>query len=321
MRKQIVCVLVLLQFVFACNTKPRTIAHKQFYYWKQSYTINADYQATLDACATQKIFIKCFDVDAQCKPVAKLHWQTAASKQYQYIPTVFIHNANFKQADTALASKVLALVNQIMGAQQIAYTQLQIDCDWTASTKQNYFAFLQQLKKISNKNISVTLRLYPYKYRTACGIPPADSVVLMCYDMGDFKNPNCRNSILDNNILSTYLINKPYPLPLSIALPAFSWQLLYRQGQFVGITKKLALQNTQLFTPHQNNYVVNKNYYDTNVHAYLQAGDNIRLEKPDAETLRSTIQLLQQRIQHPVADYIIFTLDSNLLQHYEIDKL
>jgi hypothetical protein len=321
MVKQIVLYTLLLHLVISCKYPSATIANKQFYYWKQTYQITPDYQTTLNACGTQKIFLKCFDVDANGKPVAKLHWQSVANKQYQYIPTVFIHNNNFVQSDTSLASKVYTLINQIMSSQQITYTQLQIDCDWTASTKQNYFSFLRQIKLLTSKNISVTLRLYPYKYRTVCGIPPADSAVLMCYDMGDFKNPNCQNSILDNQILSSYLIKKPYPLPLSIALPAFSWQLLYRQGQFIGITKKLPLNNKQLFAQHQNNFVVKNNYYDTNINAYLQANDNIRLEKPSTETLINTVQIIQQRLQQPIADYIIFDLDSNLLQNYEIDKL
>ena len=57
----------------------------------------------------------------------------------------------FKHLDSLaiqqMAKNTLSLCKQILNAQQLNISELQIDCDWTKSTRTNYFYFLNQLKK------------------------------------------------------------------------------------------------------------------------------------------------------------------------------
>ena len=64
--------------------------------------------------------------------------------------------------------------------------EIQIDCDWTASTQEAYFEFLHYLKeKAKDKQIqlSATIRLHQLSMTP----PPVDRGILMMYNTGDVK--------------------------------------------------------------------------------------------------------------------------------------
>ena len=60
-------------------------------------------------------------------------------------------------------------------------TDILIDCDWTDKTRDNFFYFVQCLKKeFADKEITVTLRLWQYKRNKPEDIPPVERCLLMC---------------------------------------------------------------------------------------------------------------------------------------------
>lgn len=73
-----------------------------------------------------------------------------------------------------------------------------IDCDWSIQSKENYFYFLKKIKsKLDTKwSVSTTLRLWQFKNRNEAGIPPAERVLLMCYNIESPKKQNIQNSIV-----------------------------------------------------------------------------------------------------------------------------
>ncbi|MEM0544143.1 hypothetical protein WFZ85_16275, partial [Flavobacterium sp. j3] len=93
--------------------------------------------------------------------------------------------------------------------------------------------FLKKLKEISKKEISCTLRLYPYKYPDKMGVPPVDKVMIMCYNLiNPLENEN-KNSILDLAELESYLISVPkYHKHIVIAFPIYSWMQVYLNKRF-----------------------------------------------------------------------------------------
>lgn len=113
--------------------------------------------------------------------------------------------------------------------------EIQIDCDWTASTQEAYFKFLHILKeKAKDKQIqlSATIRLHQLSMTP----PPVDRGILMMYNTGDVKQLSCQKPILDMKDVAPYIQHLgSYPLPLSAAYPLFSWRVLFREGKFVGI--------------------------------------------------------------------------------------
>ena len=125
------------------------------------------------------------------------------------------------------------------------FNEIQIDCDWTKYSKEKYFYLLKKIKELSDKKLSCTLRLYPYKYPDIMGVPPVDKATLMCYNLIKPLSQQNKNSILDIEELKKYLNEKKSsPLHLDIVLPTFYWTQLYQNNQFVqllGLTLKSSI--------------------------------------------------------------------------------
>lgn len=99
--------------------------------------------------------------------------------------------------------------------------EIQIDCDWTKSTRNSYFAFMEELHKLTqehNMKLSSTIRLHQLSQ-----VPPkADKGVLMVYNTGDFRDRNEEKPILDVDVVLKYAdYLSDYNLPLATALPVF----------------------------------------------------------------------------------------------------
>jgi hypothetical protein len=125
----------------------------------------------------------------------------------------------------------------------VSVKQIQFDCDWTASTKEKYFAFLAAAKELfSDMVVTSTLRLYQYKYPQQAGVPPVSRATLMCYNAGDVTKKDTRNSIFDADEIMSYLKDaEAYSIPLDYALPVFSWALVYRENKLRNIISSQVL--------------------------------------------------------------------------------
>lgn len=174
---------------------------------------------------------------------------------------------------------------------------IQIDCDWTAKTKDKYFHFLKELRKeLPGREVSATVRLYPYKYPKKMGVPPVDRVVLMCYNLGGIATPQTVNSVFDLKELEKYLDAKDYPLPVEIALPVFGWYAWFRGGQFKGIIYESPefVASDVLSKRDHNNHLVVKDTVIQN--KYLREGDVLRMEYPDAKEVDRAAALITKKI-------------------------
>ncbi len=197
-------------------------------------------------------------------------------------------------------------------------TELQIDCDWTAKTKEKYFRFLAKLKALNpGITLSATIRLYPYKYPEKMGVPPVDRGMLMCYNLGSIKSVRTNNSIFDIEEMEPYFNGAAYPLPLDVALPVFSWQVWFRGGQYKGIvhSKIEPGENSTAFTQTTKNIlrvntdtVINDNYY--------REGDEFRLEEPDPDQLIKAMALLDRKLPG-YSRITFFDWDLSSINRYE----
>jgi hypothetical protein len=180
-----------------------------------------------------------------------------------------------------------------------AADEIQIDCDWTAGTREKYFLFLKKLKMLyPKKTLSATIRLYPYKYPEKTGVPPVDKGMLMCYNMGSIQHFSTENSVFDLSTLRQYLTNKKYPLQLDVSLPVFGWYVWFRDEKLKGIIYK-----TEDFEPGEMDIFAKeeKNRYrlkaDTILQDnYLREGDVLRREYPDDDELEKALKLIQSKI-------------------------
>ena len=233
--------LTLLLLLLGCNGRKEHAVN--FYYWKSQVDIGATEKKYFDALKAETLYLRAFDVDDEGNGAiakGKIDAFHPAALNATYVPVVFITNRTFvnkseKDAEL-LSTKVFKLIEEICSANSIkSYSEIQIDCDWTASTQEAYFEFLHILKeKAKDKQIqlSATIRLHQLSMTP----PPVDRGILMMYNTGDVKQLSCQKPILDMKDVAPYIQHLgSYPLPLSAAYPLFSWRVLFREGKFVGI--------------------------------------------------------------------------------------
>ncbi len=224
-------IFIMVFFVLSCE-KPNP--ETSFYIWKSNPNLTSNEVEFFQKTQGKNLYLRVFDVDIdQGRPAPKAILKNFDSKfiDADYIPVVFITNDSFKYLSNSdnqeLAQNIFKLVNEIASEFDFDYQEIQIDCDWTATTRDDFFSFLKNLSKVSQKNISSTLRLHQVKYRQQTGIPPVDKVYLMAYATSNPTEDQDINSILDQNLLMDYLQNiNDYPLDFDIALPLYSWAIV-----------------------------------------------------------------------------------------------
>lgn len=312
-----------------------------FYFWRSEAVLNAKEAATMLQNAG-KLYVKFFDVawnapQQMAIPVAKIRFTDStrnfiSNHQIQVVPTVFITNETMMMLDSAAvlntASQISSLIENTLKQQLPAagISEIQIDCDWTATTRDRYFLLLRELKQKSlfqGKTMSATIRLYQCKYKHKTGIPPVDRGLLMCYNMGNLKHPQTKNSILDPDELSQYTANlDEYPLELDIALPLFNWKVLFRNNEYAGLIQNLpteTLDKALLTNREGNTYRLLK---DTVLLGYeLHKDDLIRQEDSNFEDILRSAKILKPKIRNEKLTLSLFHLDSLTLDNYTTHEI
>lgn len=201
--------------------------------------------------------------------------------------------------------------------------EVQIDCDWTKTTSPRYFKFLQnlQVKYGDTIKVSCTLRLHQYKYRTETGIPPVSKVMLMCYNVEDIKSFSTKNSIFSEEVVKKYLIKERYPIALDIALPIFSWGIVFRNKKFIGILNNL---DEKLVAADTNLIHVKDNLFQFKIdveigNTYVRAGDLLRLEQPNKTEIQNIISLLKRKVVSSQSKITFYHWDHDLIKNYNED--
>lgn len=297
-------VIVLLSTLTSCK-KPGN-ASTAFYYWKTGFKLN-EQQAGLLKQTGNNVYIRFFDVS----------WNDQEQRSYpnavvqlnelpaglNITPVIYITNKTFENtADTAvaaLAGHCNKLINELSAEKKISYTKVQVDCDWSLSTRDKYFSFLKAFKKLNQKRLEATIRLHQVKFKERTGIPPVDAGVLMFYNMGklnaDLQQPN---SIYNEDDAGKYIVYLgSYPLKLDIALPLFSWAIHIREGRVIQVYGKIGrrqLTDRAHFEPieGQANYRATTSFFLDGI--YIKQNDIFKLEETDSNTLNAAaIQLTQ----------------------------
>jgi hypothetical protein len=182
---------------------------------------------------------------------------------------------------------------------KVDFKEILIDCDWSEKSKENYFYLLQKVKKgFPTSKISATIRLWQYKYAEKAGIPPVDKGLLMCYNITKPDDFQTKNSIGTSAELEQYITTNEYKLKLDIALPLYSWAVIFRGNTFKGIlsdydqlmndTIKLKKSSSDKYIL-QDDVLVGQNY--------LRNGDEIRIERISDDELDKMISIIKDKIK------------------------
>ena len=171
-------------------------------------------------------------------------------------------------------------------------SEIQIDCDWTRSTRLLYDEFMQaMLSECHSRHLklSSTIRLH----QLAQTPPPADRGVLMMYNTGDATDIGCHKPILDMHDAAPYLPRlKDYKLKLSTAYPIFAWRILFRGGRFVG------------FIHHEGEYPI-------------LPSDSIAVRQPSAADIIDAVNVIGSRRPDANNEIILFDLNNNNINRFK----
>lgn len=335
MKKTYLLIIISIIFSYCTKKEDRTI-EPSFYFWKQNFKINDSEKQILDSLKVKKLYVKFFDViwkeevnDAV--PVAVLNIDSLSASVLEIIPTVFITNKTMLKIDRdkikTLAKRILKKITEINNQfKNNTISEIQFDCDWSEQSKDKYFYLLNQIKnKIADQNIKIssTIRLHQVKYYKKTGVPPVDKGMIMFYNMGKINDINEKNSILNLKTAEEYLYNfEEYPLELDVALPVFSWAVIFRKGKAVKLINNIdkdLLNDHSKFKKSEDNYTALKSFYLHSIYVYK--GDKIRLEEIKMTDLRKAAKMLSSRIKNRRITVSFFHLDETVAEDYDFQSL
>jgi len=318
--KKIWLLMLLVVLLVACSAKTEKIS-TAFYFWRTTFSLTQTEQQYLKDLDVKKLYIRYFDValqNNQAIPVAPIVFNQKPTG-YNVVPVVYIKNEVFLQNGVAdsLAVKVYNYIQQINKSANVSVNEIQFDCDWSLKSKQNYFQFIEEFKKL-HPNLSATIRLHQIKYPEKTGIPSVNTGVLMYYNMGVI-NAGDDNSIYSQKTAKNYINSlQNYNLPLNIALPVFSWGVHVRSNQVTNLIGGLRvndLKGDQFEKISENRFKVVKDIVFKG--RYLAKDDEIKIEAVSTEQLKEMIHDIKKNSKHKPNEIIFYDLNENNLKAYE----
>ena len=301
----VVCFLLSMGLTLSCSKpKPMPTTMRSGYYWSTTLNMDSVKTAFMRNYDISRMYIRYFDVVAdqsgRAVPNATLKFATDVPQGIDIVPTVFVMPECLRQDRSRLASLIVKRVVQMNETNDVYNVkEIQIDCDWTQSTRQLYAEFMQAMMRECHSRhlkLSSTIRLH----QLAQTPPPADRGVLMMYNTGDATDIRCHKPILDMHDAAPYLPRlNDYKLKLSTAYPIFTWRILFRGGRFVG-------------------FIHNDGEYP------ILPSDSIALRQPSAADIIEAVNVIGSRRPDANNEIILFDLNNhniNRLKHKDYEKI
>ena len=277
------------------------------YHWKTTFEPTAAEIEFLSQHNVKRIYMRMFDVaieqdflngGPEIVPIATTKFASAPPKDIEIVPVTYITIDALRamygdepEYAPLIVERLLAMASY-NGCGEIR--EIQLDCDWTSSTKSSYHRLCQIVKEILNSKqikLSITIRLHQLQESAL----PADKGVLMLYNTGALKNPRTTNSILDITDVKPYIKSSGYPIPLNYAYPAFGWGVKFENDKFVSIVSAEAKAK--------------------------KSQEHIRHERPTVTEILAVKELVEQHLGKPLNGNILYHFDNNQLKNYSNDEI
>ena len=323
MKRNVIAVLLFFLLISCSKSNEPVVS---FYYWKTIFKLSDTEKSTLKENNVTKLYMRYFDIGLHPKtqepiPITPIRFQDKTD-YLNIIPVIFIQNkvmlkSNLNIED--LAQKSVHLIEEINLKNKIDCTEIQIDCDWTLASKDNYLKFIEAFRKLWKKKLSATIRLHQVKYFKKTKIPNVDSGVLMYYNMGTIA-PDSSNSVYNRKVAEKYLKSfKKYPLHLDFALPVFSWAVHIRNQKVIGLRSKLnvdALKKDKNFEQTgQMFFKVRRSNYKNGI--FYEENDVLKIEGVSSEDLKEMAEDLSDNSPQKPNEIIFYDLDEFNIKNHE----
>lgn len=312
------------------------------YYWKTVFHLDSADTAFIRRHDIRRIYLRMFDVIRDCDASApdNLTIPNATVRisdddyafirdsmtEIEFVPVVYITLDALKAMNNhvgTLATNIVERVRNMCRYNELPnVSELQLDCDWTASTEASFFNLCDSVKQRISAlqlpwRLSSTIRLH----QLARKAPPVDNGVLMVYNTGSFNNPDTRNSIIDADDVRPYLRHlSSYPLHLDVAYPTYSWQLLFRKRQFIGLLNGVNTADTTRFTRlNDNTFRVRLDFpYNDRI---ICAGNVVRDEISSCNDIIDVKSMIERQLPQHGHSNILYHLDHDNLSNYSADEI
>lgn len=284
-----------------------SVKRNSIYYWKTRFELDSYELDFLKRHDISRIYLRMFDVvteyyyfviNVQIIPNATVKFDSNVPEGIEIVPVTYITLDALREMRghedfyaRLIAERMLAIAS-FNNCGKV--NELQLDCDWTSSTKDIYDRLCGLVKdslQSKGMELSVTVRLHQLKESA----PPAHRGVLMLYNTGALKNPKTKNSILDIRDVLPYLRHKHYPIPLDYAYPTYGWGIMFENNEFVSIVSADSVARSK------------------DMH--------IRYERPTATEILKVKQLVHAKMGNPASGNILYHLDHSQLKNFSEDEI
>ena len=301
-------VLLVGLLLWAACSRPveQAARHRGVYHWKTSYNPTDWELQWMERHRVDRLYVKLFEVDAGRKhgyadwrmvPVATTRFAQPLPKDVEVVPVVYItvdairtlgdYNWEARQRYAGLlAERIYAMMAEHYGGE---VHEVQLDCDWTQSTRDEFFRFCYDVMTLLNNHNAVlggTVRLHQLGDKEI----PFDRPLLMCYNTGQLQARATRNSILDHSDVEPYLrhLSDSVLAGYDIAWPAYGWGVRFLgDGSFSCLT-----------APVQD--------------------DTTRMEWGEPQEVQQVKCMLPPMQEHTV---VLYHLDEQMLKHYTDEEI
>lgn len=237
--------VVLVLLLVSCKKEnPQPPAHRGIYHWKSCFDPSKWEWDFIRDHKIDKLYIRLFDVvpnwvwdsDLHVYPAATTMFRQPLPADIEVVPVVYISDDAInkiwgEQRCSKYGALILERVDKMMTCQGRGdYKELQLDCDWALSNREEYFnlcEFLHKKLKERGVKLSSTVRVSQLTDESLHSMD-VDRLVLMAYNTGNIRKQDTKNSILDTNDMAPYLQRmKKLSVPADVAYPLFGWGVAF----------------------------------------------------------------------------------------------
>lgn len=328
-----IAVIAMLLLCASCGSQPKSVERpaRAVYFWNTKWQPGSEELAFLREHKVKKLYIRYFDLvrdsHERVVPNATITFGDSVPSEFEVVPTIFIVENCINDGAAVLAPRIterIEKMNRVNGITNVK--EVQIDCDWTAKSQNDYYALLRELRPLLAKRglgLSATIRLHQLDMAP----PPVDYGALMVYNTGDLRINNGHNPILDMRDVKPYLHKlKRYDLPLCAAYPSFAWNLLFKGNEFRAILYDADLTDTITFSKcGKNRHLVTaqrtffNHMQDDGNDIRLSIGDSVITHLPTAQQVIEIHNELSSKRQGINNQVIIYSLNNKNINYYKPD--
>lgn len=332
-------VVISVALVAFLPQKPDPVVIPGAFRWSNNAWLEGGEAQAMQFTGVQRVYMKLLDIDWNsahgAHPISTVHvpyqWRSYGgsdgywSHRVELVPCIYITNNTFlKISDAEVKELASNLLRKLRMECPATIHGVMLDCDWSAKTKAKFFRLTRLMNDSLDVPLTATIRLHQYAQPSKTGVPPADRGMLMPYNVGRITAPGGTNSIFDRATAEPYFKNRePYPLPLDIGLPAFSWGVQFRKGAIVGILQE-AQVNDAIYAGLLSGetrgtlQVVNEN---NDQMPALHLGDEVRVESITPAVIDEVIALARTAVNSDTLSIVYFEAGANTFQRMTVDEV